>query len=217
MLDGGQSEWMLLENLDLTIHGDEVAWLHLELSDGVLTSHATFPMTLTADEVCDFDSNDVCDAADIDLLFASGDVSEGVPVPPGDVAFDINGDGIIDNGDADQWLAAAASENGFAGPFPRGDANLDGTVDAADLNALALNWRGSDAVWSGGDFTGDGNVTAEDLNELALKWRSSLPLASRTETIPEPSTGLLASFGMLAVLVLRQQMHHADSCFTPIR
>jgi hypothetical protein len=43
-LNAGQNDWVLLENLDLPGLNDEPQWLHFELSDGGLTSHATFPM-----------------------------------------------------------------------------------------------------------------------------------------------------------------------------
>lgn len=62
-----------------------------------------------------------------------------------------------------------------------GDANLDGTVDALDLNALALSWRG-EAGWHGGDFTADGLVDAADLNLLAVNWRHAA-----ASPVPEPS------------------------------
>ncbi len=55
-----------------------------------------------------------------------------------------------------------------------GDANLDGRVDAQDLNIIALNWRGTEKTWAEGDFTRDGNVDAADLNALALNWQSGV-------------------------------------------
>ena len=67
-----------------------------------------------------------------------------------------------------------------------GDTNLDGRVNATDLNSLALNWRATDATsWGQGDFNGDGNVNATDLNELALNWRSGVTQAA---AVPEPSS-----------------------------
>ena len=55
-----------------------------------------------------------------------------------------------------------------------GDANLDGKVDAADLNILALNWRTPVAGWGSADFTKDEMVNAADLNALALHWRQDV-------------------------------------------
>ena len=42
-----------------------------------------------------------------------------------------------------QSLTAAAGANGFAQPYLLGDANLDGMVDAQDLNAVGQNWLAS--------------------------------------------------------------------------
>ena len=43
-----------------------------------------------------------------------------------DSAYDLTADGAVDHSDLDQWLNDAATENGFAGPYLLGDANLDG-------------------------------------------------------------------------------------------
>jgi hypothetical protein len=112
---------------------------------------------------------------------------------------------VIDNSDVDQWLAAAAFQNGFSEPYSSGDADLSGVVDASDLNALALNWQQNGATWSGGDFTGNGTVDAADLNELALNWQSSIPLAAATQNVPEPQTAFLLVFG--AVCIMRRHRH----------
>ena len=53
----------------------------------------------------------------------------------------------------------------------RGDANLDGTVDAQDAAALASNWQvGSGAGWADGDFNGDGKVNDIDATIIAANW-----------------------------------------------
>ena len=41
---------------------------------------------------------------------------------------------------------------------------MDGTVDATDLNSLALNWQSAANKWSDGDFNADGMVNVADLN-----------------------------------------------------
>ena len=182
---------------------------HITAKGNQLLADAIYHQFFNAELDCDFDSNDVCDVADIDTLFASGNLSQGVPVPPGDVILDINADDVIDLFDVDQWLADAATENGFLSPFLRGDANLDGSVDAADLNALALNWRGSGAAWSEGDFTGEGNVDATDLNSLALNWRSSVRLAA-APSVPEPCGSHLAlHFVLTAIAFVRARRNRS--------
>ena len=107
--------------------------------------------------------------------------------------FDLTGDGTVDDNDLTWWLANAATYNGFDDAYLAGDSNLDGSVDATDLNNLALNWRRNVTEWSGGDFTADGIVNAADLNALALNWRNSIAMASATNApVPEPSVLALA-------------------------
>jgi hypothetical protein len=43
---------------------------------------------------------------------------------------------------------------------------------------LAPNWQQNVATWSSGDFTASGNVDAADLNALALNWQLSVPAAA---------------------------------------
>jgi hypothetical protein len=84
-----------------------------------------------------------------------------------------------------------------------GDANLDNTVDAFDLNCLAAHWQSPapDLLWSDGDFTGDGKVDAFDLNILASKWQhatgDSTTILHPFAAIPEPT-----SLSMLAIATL---------------
>ena len=59
----------------------------------------------------------------------------------------------------------AGPANGLSGPYNFGDANLDGTINAQDLNALGQNWQASTNLWSRGDFTADGFVDGQDFIE----------------------------------------------------
>ena len=122
-----------------------------------------------------------------------------------DPAFDLNGDGLVNDGDRDEWLAQASIENGFVEPLLVGDSNLDGTVSANDLNALALNWRQNVHDWTAGNFTGAA-VNAADLNELALNWQMSIPsAASQASAVPEPAATTLAVFALATVTCLRRR------------
>ena len=81
-------------------------------------------------QACDLDGDRDCDLDDIDQL------SWGIRMPF-DPQFDIDGDGEFDVWeDTDYWLETAGEENGFAASFLRGDANLDGSVNVFDLNAV---------------------------------------------------------------------------------
>ena len=87
-----------------------------------------------------------------------------------------------------------------------GDANLDATVNFADLLALAKNYNTSAKYWFHGDFNYDGTVNFADLLSLAKNYNQSLPadpvpgapatfvqdLAAAFAQVPEPSTALFA-------------------------
>jgi phospholipase/lecithinase/hemolysin len=134
---------------------------------------------------------------DVDVQDVDGLVAAIVRGTTDDTFFDLSDDGIVDTADLMSWLADAAELDGFNQPYQLGDANLDGTVDAEDLNSLGLNWRQSVATWSGGDFTADGIVNSPDLNALALNWRQSIPMASAISVpVPEPTTLLLTVAGL---------------------
>ena len=114
----------------------------------------------------DFDGDNQVSADDIDLLCQ--ELSHG----NSSTRFDLSGDGVVDQRDID-FLVRNILQTEY------GDANLDGRVDSADLNELALHWRQSSrASWSSGDFNCDGGVDAKDLNQLALHWqrRSAQPV-----------------------------------------
>ena len=67
---------------------------------------------LTANAICDFNSDQACDVADMNLMFAEGDLLMGVGVGAGN-QFDLNIDLMIDQTDIDRWLDNAANQNGY--------------------------------------------------------------------------------------------------------
>ncbi len=147
---------------------------------------------------CDFDANDTCDVLDVDML-----VNE-IIAGTNDSTFDLTGDKTVDAADLDQWLSDAAIENGFTAPYLMGDANLDGTVNASDLNILGIKWQQEEGLWSAGDFNADGTVNAGDLNKLGLNWQMSIPTAASSQSVPEPAAITLL-FGIIATPLLRHR------------
>lgn len=136
--------------------------------------------------VCDFDLDGDCDPLDADRLTAVGDLVAGVS-SGFDPMFDLTNDNQVNGDDLTEWLKIAGDEHALAGPLLRGDANLDGTVNASDLNVVGIHWL-QNAEWSGGDFNGDGMVNANDLNFVGIHWLSSVPAAgSVNAAVPEPS------------------------------
>jgi hypothetical protein len=81
-------------------------------------------------------------------------------------------------------------------PLP-GDANLDGTVDGTDLNAVLSNYNRSGMGWSQGDFNNDGTVDGTDLNAVLSNYNRS---AGVTAAVPEPGTLGMLALGALGVL-----------------
>jgi hypothetical protein len=91
------------------------------------------------------------------------------------------------------FALALASETSFYG-----DANLDGIVDAADLNILGKNWLREDVSgWSEGDFNGDQRVDQFDLNALGENWL--VENRSTAAAVPEPSSMVLFSMFLVTL------------------
>ncbi len=122
-----------------------------------------------------------------DMLFDCTDVNDLVAeivAGTNTADFDMNGDGSVDVGDLDSWLAAAGAANLPSGnPYLPGDANLDGSVDVSDFNV----WNGSkflmNSGWCGGDFNADGSTDVSDFNV----WNENKFQASGLATVPEPT------------------------------
>lgn len=114
----------------------------------------------------DFDANGQLDCADVNVL------SNAIASSTHAAEFDLTGDREVDRNDLDVWFVVAGLENlPSHRPLPQGDANLDGRVDAADLNTVKINWRTMTNGFCNGDFNADGRVNAADLNVLASNWR----------------------------------------------
>ena len=161
-------------------------------------------VTFTSDFDFDFD----VDLDDLDALTLVGDLTTGVAVSQADAKYDLNGDNTIDTADLHQWLADAATVNGFSSPYLLGDANLDGDVDVfqfdgnGDAQLLSSNLgTTSGAKWSMGDFNADGDVDVfqfdggGDAQLLSSNLgMSSSPLLSSSvaPVVPEPTTCALA-------------------------
>ena len=153
---------------------------------GIVTQFTLTPAS--APTLGDFDGDQMLTNADLDLLMAA------IVVGPVDHGFDLTNDGVVDTDDVGHWLSVAALENGFASPYLVGDSNLDGSVNAIDLNNLALSWQRPESTWSGGDFNASGFVDSNDLNELALNWNGTIHVTPGGASVSEPSAFSLVLF-----------------------
>lgn len=90
--------------------------------------------------------------------------------PAASSAGSLNAGGMMvtDPCDAPDLAAFLAAQNTVSG-----DANLDGLVNALDLNEVGINWQqaGPEFSWAQGDFTCDGTIDASDLNEVGINWQ----------------------------------------------
>jgi hypothetical protein len=89
-----------------------------------------------------------------------------------------------------------------------GDANLDGTVNALDFNALATNYGDSGTTWVQGDYNYDGTINSEDFDLLANNYGSTIAnaaissqpaVAALGAVVPEPTTIGLVGLSLLAL------------------
>ena len=93
-----------------------------------------------------------------------------------------------------------------------GDANLDGTVDTLDFNALAGHFGATGEQWSHGDFNYDGIIDTLDFNSLAANFGQALPsdigggggMAPTAALVPEPPIASLA--GAAACFAARRKI-----------
>ena len=148
--------------------------------------------------LCDFDESESCDIADVDQLISA--IARGEE----DIAYDLTGDGQLTLADRDEWLLLAAADGGLTRRFSNGDTNLDGLVNAIDLNHLGRHWLTDGATWGKGDFNGDGFANQLDLNALALSWQELILAPS---PVPEPAISWLWLAGLMLIFFNQHKIH----------
>jgi hypothetical protein len=157
-------------------------------------------LALPLNEGCDFEADGNCELADLELLVDAFGSNTAV--------FDLNGSGNVDEVDISLWLTGAGVKN-LGRPYLTGDTNLDGYVNATDLNVVGINWQSPGMNWQDGDFNGDRSVNAGDLNLLGSNWQQPFAAAAPV-AIPEPSGFILAIVAMVG-LRSRRKMQTAFS------
>jgi hypothetical protein len=167
------------------------------LHEGLVT-----PLTLflgPPESKCDLDGSQSCTVDDIDLLLYDGLVNGGAQ-------YDLNGSGSVDAADIDEWLSLAGQEN-LGAAYVKGDTNLDGDVDAGDLNNIGQNWQSTNAMsWEQGDFDGDHVVDASDLNSVGINWQHGVAAAASATSVPEPGGFRLGIIALMTGCWLRRRL-----------
>ncbi len=102
------------------------------------------------------------------------------------LADDCNGNGSDDCVE----IAAGAADTNANGvldgcEIARGDFNLDGIVDGADLSLLLSDWG---SAGSGSDMDADGSVGGGDLALLLTQWATTAPDGCALPTVPDWAT-----------------------------
>ena len=143
------------------------------------------PELETTGLIGDFDGDELLTAADIDLLSAA--------VGGGDITFDLDADGAVNEADRVVWT-------GLAGTL-FGDADLNGTVEFADFLALSSAF-GTAGGWADGDFDGSGDVQFADFLQLSANFGSTAAAAS---SVPEPTSSWMLCLGLLGLLSAARQ------------
>ena len=102
---------------------------------------------------CDITGEGICDAADIDAIYAAIRTDSFL------AAADFDKDGALTSDDADIWIGDLMNT-------VKGDADLDGSVNLSDFLAVSGNF-GQQAGWASGDFDGNGSVALADFLVLS--------------------------------------------------
>lgn len=119
--------------------------------------HATRYFQADLLDACDFDGDGSLGVGDIDMLLVE------VEAGTHNVAFDVNGDALVDVADVVFFVEDESKLHTYIG-----DTNLDGEFNSNDLIALFAVNEYEDGItgnstWSTGDFNGDAEFSSNDL------------------------------------------------------
>ena len=145
----------------------------------------------------DLNLDDRVSCVDVDALVAA--IAGGDSNP----AYDMTGDGNVDQQDLTEWLFQAGERNlGPGKSYLVGDANLDGSVDGQDFVTWNTNKFTATPAWCSGDFDANGFVDGQDF----VGWNTNKFTSADGQTIaiPEPTAAILASICLLFVGGRRQ-------------
>ena len=143
----------------------------------------------------DLNVDGLVDGQDVDIVC-------GAIGGPLQVALDFDNNGTHEYADVEAFIRDTIGTE-------LGDANLDGTVNAVDLNQVGVHWLG-EGGWSQGDFTCDSIVNAADLNAVGLSWQLMAAPRSTRLQVPLENREIIDSN-----VVLERRAHIAEGLNVP--
>ena len=151
-------------------------------------------------EPCDVNRDGDCNAIDIDLVSAA--VREGLT----DEKYDLDQNGVVDNGDRERWVLDSDMMFTWFG-----DSNLDGEFSSSDFVSVFVSGEYEDdfpgnSGWADGDWNGDGDFSTKDfILAFTLNGYERGPRAAAASVVPEPSGLFLILLGVLPAI--RRRSH----------
>lgn len=150
----------------------------------------------SAGEPGDFDGSGEINGDDMDAL--SGEVRAGT----NDAAFDLDGNGLVDQADRTVWIKDI--RNSWFG-----DSNLDGEFNSSDFVAVftgGLFETDQDATWALGDWDGDGKFNSSDFVAAFTDGGFEMgPRPDASASVPEPNSIMLLTIGGLFLIARRKR------------
>lgn len=138
--------------------------------------HAAFAQT------GDFNQDGIYDCFDIDAL--NTEISAGTD----NLAFDLDGDGMVNQVDQFEWFEEAGAVNLPSGnSYLPADGNLDGSVDVSDFNLWNDEKFTNNPAYCSGDYNADGDVDVSDF----MIWNNNVFLSSDSASGRRPSPGAI--------------------------
>jgi autotransporter-associated beta strand protein len=110
---------------------------------------------------------------------------------------------VVDNADLDLSSFHGldiTTDSLIVAPALRGDANLDGNVDSADLTIFQASYGiSAGATWNDADFDYDGDVDGRDFLTWQRGFTDAVESVQTVRAVPEPASAMLMLCGLIVI------------------